>query len=447
MPVRDYRCPVPQRCVAAAALVLLSACASTRYPVNPPLPPGGVVAPYDVPQRINVDAASELFVSVHLSGGGTRAAALAAGVFEAMESVKLGTEGQRTLLDETDVVAAVSGGSIAAAYYGLHGKRFFEDFPERVLYQDLQALLWQEFLSPAMLWRLSSPQYGRIEVVASVYDRQIFKGATFGDFRSRGPAILIGATELSGGHRFEFRQSTFDALCSDLNAFPVARAVAASSAVPLLFSPMTLVSHWDRCPDPRPDRSALPSWLWAPYIHLLDGGLSDNISSRGPLEFVEQQGGIVSAATSRGVERVRLLIFIVVNAETRSERSEDVSPDVPGPWRTLQALIDIPINRYSGETVRRLREKAASWQAELREAARLPGSGFAADVEVRVIEVNLRDAITIAGGDELVSAPTSLALPRDLVDRIRKYGFERFLSHPDSQAAISLAQEVLASPR
>lgn len=431
----------------AAAFLLLTACASTRYPVNPPLPPGGVAAPYDVPERVNVDAASDLFVSVHLSGGGTRAAALAFGVFEAMESIRLGSAGRRTLLDETDVIAAVSGGSIAAAFYGLNGKRFFEDFPERVLYRDLQALMWQEFLNPATLWRLSSPQFGRIEVVADVYDRHVFGGATFADFRSRGPAILIGATELSGGHRFEFRQSTFDALCSDLNAFPVARAVAASSAVPLIFSPMTLVSHWDQCPEPKPDRSALPAWLRAPYIHLLDGGLSDNISSRGPLEFVEQQGGIVSAAKAHGVERVRLMVFVVVNAETRSERSEDMSADVPGPWRTLQALIDIPINRYSGETVRRLRETAAAWQAQLREAARVPDSGIAADVEVRVIEVNLRDAMTMAGGDELVSAPTSLALPRALVDRIRTYGFERFLSQPDSQAAIRRMQEVLDSPR
>jgi NTE family protein len=307
--------------------------------------------------------------------------------------------------------------------------------------------LWREFVNPATLWRLSSPQFGRIEIVADVYDRYVFEGATFGDFRSRGPAILIGATELSGGHRFEFRQSTFNALCSDLNAFPVARAVAASSALPLIFSPMTLVSHWDQCPEPRPDRSALPAWLRAPYIHLLDGGLSDNLSSRGPLEFVEQQGGIVSAAKAHGVERVRLMVFIVVNAETRSERSEDLSPDVPGPWRTLQALIDIPINRYSGETAKRLRETAAAWQMQLREAAQMPGSGIAADVEVRVIEVNLRDALTMTGGEDLVSAPTSLALPKELVDRIRRYGFERFRSHPDVQSTIRLVQEVLDSPR
>jgi NTE family protein len=302
-------------------------------------------------------------------------------------------------------------------------------------------------MNPVTLWRLSSPQYGRIEIVADVYDRYVFEGATFGDFRVGGPAILIGATELSGGHRFEFRQSKFNALCSDLGAFPVARAVAASSALPLIFSPLTLVSHWEQCPEPKPDRSALPGWLTAPYIHLLDGGLSDNISSRGPLEFVEQQGGIVKAARAHGVERVRLMVFIVVNAETRSERSEDASPDVPGPWRTLQALIDIPINRYSGETVRRLRETAATWQAQLREAARSPESGIASDVEVRIIEVNLRDAASLPAGEELVSAPTALALPNDLVDRIRAFGFERFLSQPDTQAALGLMQKVVASPR
>lgn len=226
----------------------------------------------------------------------------------------------------------------------------------------------------------------------------------------------------------------------------MARAVAASSALPVIFSPLTLVSHRDECPAPRTLLTPAPPWLQAPYIHLLDGGLSDNIGARGPMEYVEQLGGIVNAARVRGVESVRLLVFVVVNAETRSERNEDLSPEVPGPWRTIQALIDIPINRYSGETLRRLRESAARWQAELREEAKRPGSIIAPDVEVHIIEINLRDAALLPGGDALVSAPTALALADDLVDRIRAYGYERFRSSPDTQRALATIRRVQASP-
>jgi len=37
------------------------------------------------------------------------------------------------LLDQVDVISAVSGGSYTAAYYGLFGDRLFEDFGERFL--------------------------------------------------------------------------------------------------------------------------------------------------------------------------------------------------------------------------------------------------------------------------------------------------------------------------
>ncbi|WP_227520178.1 hypothetical protein [Marinobacter sp. LV10R510-11A] len=37
------------------------------------------------------------------------------------------------MLDQVDVISAVSGGSYTAAYYGLFGDRLFEDFGERFL--------------------------------------------------------------------------------------------------------------------------------------------------------------------------------------------------------------------------------------------------------------------------------------------------------------------------
>ena len=45
------------------------------------------------------------------------------------------------------------------------------------------------------------------------------------------------------GARFEFTQDQFDLLCSDLSTVPVARAVAASSAFPILLSPLTLHNY------------------------------------------------------------------------------------------------------------------------------------------------------------------------------------------------------------
>jgi hypothetical protein len=41
-------------------------------------------------------------------------------------------------------------------------------------------------------------------------------------------------------------QDTFDVICSDLSAFPVSRACAASSAVPMVLSPVTLYDEAER---------------------------------------------------------------------------------------------------------------------------------------------------------------------------------------------------------
>ncbi len=73
-----------------------------------------------------------MLVIASFSGGGTRAAALAHGTLETLRDVTLTIGGrERRLLDEIDIINAVSGGSIAAAYYAMHRERIFDDFERR----------------------------------------------------------------------------------------------------------------------------------------------------------------------------------------------------------------------------------------------------------------------------------------------------------------------------
>lgn len=69
-----------------------------------------------------------------------------------------------------------------------------------------------------------------------------FDGMTLRDVarRARHPQRVITATDRSLGTRFEFIPDQFALMCSDLSSVPLSFAVAASSAVPLLLSPMTL---------------------------------------------------------------------------------------------------------------------------------------------------------------------------------------------------------------
>jgi NTE family protein len=63
-----------------------------------------------------------------------------------------------------------------------------------------------------------------------------------------GPMVRT-TTDLSTGSRLTFSQNEFDLICSDLASFPISRAAAASSAVPLVTSPVTINNYGGTCTD------------------------------------------------------------------------------------------------------------------------------------------------------------------------------------------------------
>src|SRR5213075_1167583 len=103
-------------------------------------------------------------------------------------------------------------------------------------------------LNPRYWGTLLSENAGRSELAAQLYDEILFHGATFADLdHGSGPLILASATDISSGARLAFLQAPFDYLCSDLNAVPLSRAAAASSAVPFALSPVTLNNYGGTC--------------------------------------------------------------------------------------------------------------------------------------------------------------------------------------------------------
>jgi len=224
---------------------------TAHYPVNEPITSIDESAGYRLgKQQGHPNQSDSLTVIMAFSGGGTRAAAYAYGVLETLRDIEISWEGQqRRLLDEIDTISSVSGGSFTAAYYGLFGERIFEDFEEKFLYADVQGHLTSSFLNPFTWFKTGSLFFGRSDYAAEYYDEILFEGKTFGDMLERedAPVIQINATEVSSSTQFTFLQGVFDLLCSDLSAFPVARAVAASSAVPVLFSSITINNRAGSC--------------------------------------------------------------------------------------------------------------------------------------------------------------------------------------------------------
>src|ERR1019366_2437562 len=104
---------------------------------------------------------SSLMLIVNFSGGGTRAAAFSYGVLDKLRQTKIHWEGSDTTLrNEIDVISAVSGGSITAAYFAAFGNQIFDDFKYRFLSRNFESDLIARAVDPATALHLTSPWYG-----------------------------------------------------------------------------------------------------------------------------------------------------------------------------------------------------------------------------------------------------------------------------------------------
>jgi NTE family protein len=427
-----------------AVVLLFAGCA--HYPPNQPLDRHDPAYGYRFTNLASPENSDDMLVVVTFSGGGTRAAALAYGVLEHLAHTEIVRQGkQQRLLDEIDIISSVSGGSFTSAYYALYGDQIFSDFESRFLKRDVQGELTRKMLAPFNLARASSPKFGRIDLVAEYLDEEIFHHGTYGDLVKRGqrPFVMINASDMSLGTRFEFTQNQFDLICSDLSSFPLARAVAASSAVPLLFSPLTVRNYSGKCDYHEPVqvsvnphgttsrqiykaaevRSYLDSQA-RPYLHLLDGGITDNIGLRGMLDRVASHDGPLSLARAMRLDRFRKAVLIIVNAETAPDLSLDRREEVPTVTQVFRAIKDIPINRYSFETTELLKANFEGWARQMRgrNSADQQASQAEAEFDFYLIEVTF-DAIKDPDERNFFRGiPTSYTLPAETVDQLRALG-------------------------
>ncbi len=417
---------------------------TAQYALNPKLEVKTRENPFQS-KLVSPGKSDELFLILAFSGGGTRAASLSYGVLEALDRVEMpapkgiqsadNAPTRHTLLDEVDLVSGVSGGSFTAAYYGLHGRGAFKDYREKVLLQDLQGGLLWGLITPVNWVRLWSPRFGRSDMAQEFYDYMIFHGATLGDLASgKGPAVVILATDATDGVVFPFIPSQFALICSDFEKFPLARAVAASAAFPGPFTPIILKNYAGQCdhrvpawitealakPDPasRVYYNAVMTKTYLepdtkPYIHLIDGGVSDNLGIRGIMETIAAKGGIRDALKEGRLAKTRRVVFIIVDAQTQEKPRWRLVDEIPGLGAMLGASSTIMINKYNFETIDLLRRYAGEWTYEDEAAGKKP-------IEIYIIHVTFASLPDRAEREYFQGIPTALTLPAEQVDKLRE---------------------------
>ncbi len=352
-----------------------------HYPENPPLTDLSPNKGYRY-QNIRFEPTSDKpFVILAFSGGGTRAAAFSFGLMEELNEVKYTTNTGETrrLLDDVEIISSVSGGSFTSAYYTLFPEKFFTSFQGAFLYRDIQKELVERLINPINLVKVASPNFSRIDMASDFYNETIFERKTFGDLLKKpmgtSPFLVLNATNISIGHQFEFNQDQFDLLCSDLSGVDVARAVAASSNFPIAFAPLTLNNYKDSC-------GALPKWVklaldkdqntkqrygealaaqsyrdpGRKFTHLLDGGLSDNLGLRGPIQAVTTTDSAWSILHLINKDNLSKLIVIAANAKTTKHRDWDASSTPPGLGAVLDVTTSGPMDDVSADSVEMISE-------------------------------------------------------------------------------------------
>ncbi len=453
---------------ALALLLVLAASGCAHYPVNTPLATFQQDSGYRFVQDAVPPNTNSLFVCLVFSGGGTRAAAFSYGVMEKLRNTKIVWEGvTKSLLDEVDCISSVSGGSFTAAYYGLFGEQIFSDFRTRFLERNVQGELLGKALAPSNWLRLASPNFSRIDLAAELYDEVLFKGKTFNDLtdRKKRPYVMINSTNLANGDGFQFTQDQFDFIGSDLATYPVSRAVAASSAFPFLLSPLSLKNYQN------PDNYRVPTdarlgvedfydnrrrYQWArnrvayldkdarPYVHLMDGGLADNIGLRSLGDAFLRTSGFIRRLINEG--EIDRLVFIVVNARTDDQDGLSRSESPPGLGTVAFKTATVALDNYSFETIEFMRDHAtarkqtqkviAACQKMLEKCSAQRLQQLAKTIDPYVIEVNFEAIPDPERRNYFLGLPTSFSLSRDQVKDLIEIGPQLLDQSPDFKALL-----------
>jgi NTE family protein len=394
-------------------------------------------------------------IGLAFSGGGTRAAAFSFGVLKGLSDLNTTDKGRTvSLLDRVDFVSGVSGGSVTAAYFGLKKRAALADFRERFLIKDAEAAL-NTRVSLVNLARGLGGGVNEDLRLRNWLDANLFDGAKFSALTAdRRPAVWINATDIYNRTPFVFSKVLFSLICSDLGAYPVSAAVAASAAVPIAFEPIILETYPDQC------KPTAPSWLLKAqsntkaspllrafaegalrqrdgsmkYIKLLDGGLVDNYGLSGFTIARESAETPHGPLTPGEAVRLRRMMFLIVDAGGQAKRDWAQKLEGPSGAALIAAITDSSLDAakrlsYSAfeATMENWRGALLRWRCGLTAATvtklRGPGPWNCRDVQFFIGRIGF-DQFDKALMERLNAVPTTLKLPAETVDELIAAGSE-----------------------
>ena len=173
----------------------------------------------DQPECLAPAPDREVLIGLAVSGGGSRAALFAAGAFEALSKIRVGSD-HRSLLEQVSYISSVSGGSMASSYFVARkpGKtvpiltpdgamtpqyaEFFSRFKEDMKF-DLEGLILRRQLFRLRWVNPAWTAWSLKELLDESYlNDMTFKDLAVREQQGDSPRLLINTTLYNNGRRF-----------------------------------------------------------------------------------------------------------------------------------------------------------------------------------------------------------------------------------------------------
>lgn len=414
-------------------------------------------------------------VALAFSGGGTRSAAFAYGVLQALDNIIIDEYPHtRRLIEDVRLVSGASGGAVTAAYFGMKGYSDYHDFRENFLYRNAEQGLRTSVVAPENFIRILNGGLNDRNGLSKWLNQNLFHNATFSSLkRPDAPAVWITASDIYNRTPFHFTYDTFEALCSDLDKVHLADAVSASAAVPVAFAPVVISALSSECNYKAPDwlenslsnpntslrlnayARSLNSYRNSPqqkYIKLLDGALTDNIGVT-PFALARAASGTPHGPLSpEEAVKLRTLIFIVADAGTDGEEPWVATLHGPSITEVAAAVAYTSISASVRDGFDALKLATTHWKNDLvRYRCSLPlvtvkqyrstlKGWNCKDINLVVEAVSFRD-FDNATQYKLNKIPTRFSLPREDVNLAIDSGKQAVMKHRLIREAIFDIQE------
>ena len=175
------------------------------------------------------------------------------------------------------------------------------------------------------------------------------------------------------------------------------------------------------------------------YIHLLDGGIADNLGIAAPFRMLGENGANPPLFQDIDTGRITKLIFVVVNARSFKTSELDESQATPGMFDMLMASLNAPIDRTTAGMASQLRDLLLEQFRQMRLGDPVHQARFRhLAANTALISIDFDAIADPSCRHKFHEIPTSWTLKREQVDGLLEMGMALLGNDPAFNDALGI---------